>query len=180
MAITLITEDGTGISNANALITLAFLKSYLEDRGIDHSAYSDEQLKAGIVRGTDFVSESLPWMGYKLKDRGSSSPQALAWPRSFVYDKNGVDVANDEVIIEVQKATAEVSWYETQNPRAMQPSYIPHSRRKSVKVGPISVTYDTSSKAAAGARPILTAVGDLIGSFLKPGSSKLSGSSARR
>ena len=180
MSITLIDEDGTGLPNANALINLAYLKAYLDERGVDHSAYTDEQLKAGIVRGTDFMSESLPWMGFKLKYRGSSTPQSLAWPRSFVYDKNGVDVANDEVPVEVQKATAEVSWYETQNPRAMQPSYIPHSRRKSVKVGPISVTYDTSSKAAQGARPVLLAVGDLIGSFLKTGVSKLSGSAARR
>lgn len=178
---TLTVEDGTGLTNADALISLAYFKSYHDTRGNDYSAYADAALEQAIVRATDFMSESYCWAGFKLKERGhQDGEQALAWPRSYVVDRNGYSVANDEVPTEVQKATAEIALYEAGTPGGMQPTYTPHSRVKSEKVGPLAVEYDLSRGDAEGARPVLLAVRDLIGQFLAQGAgNRLTGSVVR-
>lgn len=179
MAITV--EDGTGKTDADALISLAWFKAYHDARGNDYSSYTDAALEQAIVRATDYLSESYNWAGYKLKERGhNDGEQALAWPRSYVVDRNGYSVANDEVPTEVQRATAEVALYEAGTPGGMQPTYTPHDRVKSEKVGPLSTEYDLGRRDAEGARPVLLAVRDLIGQFLKAGAgNRLAGSVVR-
>lgn len=179
MALTV--EDGTGLTTSDALISLAWLKSYHDARGNDYSAYSDTALEQAIVRATDYLSESFAWQGYKLHERGyAGGEQALAWPRTGVVDRNGYSVASDEVPSEVQKAAAEIALYEAGTPGGMQPVYTPHSRVKSERVGPLAVEYDLSRGDADGARPVLLVVRDLIGQFLAVGAgNRLSGSAVR-
>lgn len=179
MAITV--EDGTGKTDADAFISVAYLESYCDKRGKDYSSYSATEKEQAIVRATDFMSESFRWRGFKLKERGhADGEQALAWPRSYVWDRNGYSVANDEVPTEIEKATAEVAFYELGNVGAMQPAYTPHDRVKSEKVGPMSVEYDLSRRDAQGARPVLLMVRDLVGPFLDAGAGNVLAGSAVR
>lgn len=179
MAITV--ENGTGLTNADALISLVYFKEYHDARGNDYSAYADAALEKAIVRATDFMSESHHWAGYKLKERGhQDGEQALAWPRTYVVDRNGYSVDIDVVPTEVQKATAEVALYEAGTPGGMQPTYVAHDRVKSEKVGPLATEYDLSRKDAEGARPVLLIVRDLIGQFLAKGANnRLAGTAVR-
>lgn len=163
----IVVEDGTGLANADALISVAFLQSYADARGEDYSPYITAQQEQAIVRASDYISESFRWKGFKLKDRGNAAgEQALAWPRSWVTDRNDFPVDDDKVIVEVQKATAIVALYELANPGGMNPTFTPHDRVKMEKIGPIAVEYDLSRLDADGARPVLLAVLDLIGEFL--------------
>lgn len=177
----IVVEDGTGLTNADAFISVAFFKEYHDARGNDYSDYANAALEQAIVRATDFISESHHWAGYKVKERGHrDGEQALAWPRSYVVDRNGYSVANDEVPTEVQKATAEVAFYEAGTPGGMQPTYVAHDRVASEKVGPLSIEYDLSRRDAEGARPVLLIVRDLIGQFLARGAgNRLAGSAVR-
>lgn len=179
MAITV--EDGTGLTDADAFISVADLEAYCDARGKDHSTYSATEKEQAIVRATDYLSESFRWKGFKLKERGhSDGEQALAWPRTYVIDRNGYGVDSDVVPDEVEKATAEVAFFELGNVGAMQPSYTPHDRVRSERVGPISVEYDMSRTDAGGARPVLLIVRDLIGEFLDSASGSLiAGSTVR-
>lgn len=178
---TLVVEDGTGKTDANAFASLAYCKTYWTGRARTHDTFSDAVLEAAIIRATDHLSDGYRWRGYKLKERGHpDGEQALAWPRSYVWDRNGYSVAQDEVPAEIQKATAEIALYEAGSPNAMQPIYNPHGRVKSERVGELAVTYDMSRTDADGARPVLLAVRDLVSEFLEPGAgSMLSGGSFR-
>lgn len=176
----LVVEDGTGKTDADAFVTLAWFKAYCDKRGLDYSAYADAAIEQAIVRATDHLSEGYPWKGFKLKERGHiDGEQALAWPRSYVVDRNGYSVASDVVPSEVQKATVEIAFYELGNPFSMQPVYTPHERVKSERFGPVSFEYDLSSKDASGARPVLLAVRDLIGAFLDVRANRLAGKAVR-
>lgn len=173
-------EDGTGKTDADAFISEAYFDDYCDKRGLDYSSYNSTQKEQAIVRATDYLSESFPWKGFKLKERGHvDGEQALAWPRTYIEDKNGYAVASGEVPTEVQKATAEIAFYELGNPFAMQPTYVAHDRVKSERFGPVSFEYDLSSKDASGARPVLLAVRDLIGAFLDVRANRLAGRAVR-
>lgn len=179
MALTV--EDGTGLTGADAFISLVYFKAYADKRGRSYAAYTDTQIEQAIVRATDYMSESFNWAGFKLKERGNSDgEQALAWPRTYVADRNGYDLADDIVPSEVERATAEVALYEMANPNGMQPAYVAHDRVKMEKVASIAVQYDLSRTDAEGARPVLLIVRDLIGQFLdNRGGSRLSGRTMR-
>lgn len=179
MAITV--EDGTGKTTADAFISVAYAKSYFAARGRTYTGvYTDAQIETAIVRATDYLSESFRWAGFKVKGRNyPTGEQALAWPRTDVVDRDGYSVAYTTVPVEVQRATAEVAWYELANPGAMAATYTPHGRVKSRRVGPIAVEYDLGRRDASGARPVILAVRDLIGPFLKSGTSRIVGGAVR-
>lgn len=163
----IIVEDGTGLTNADALILVAFFQAYCDARGLDYSAYSNTQQEQAIVRSSDYMTFGFTWRGFKLKERGhADGEQALAWPRQYVWDRNGYNIEDNIVPVEVQKATAELTFYELANPSAMRTAYTPHSRVKREQVGPLLTEYDLGSRDAAGSRPVLLAVMDLIGEFL--------------
>ena len=53
MAITLVVEDGTGLSNANCYCDLAYLNAHAELLGEDLSSFNDEQKKSAIYVAAD-------------------------------------------------------------------------------------------------------------------------------
>ncbi len=179
MAITV--EDGTGLTTADAFISVAWWKAWATARGKAFSAYYDAEIERAIVRATDYVSESLTWAGYRLKERGTDGGmQALAWPRTLVYDRNGYVVASDSVPVEIQKATAEIVVAELAEPGVMAPVFKAQERVKREQFGPVSFEYDLSNTAASSARPVLLAVMDLVGEFLATGTgSSLVGEAVR-
>lgn len=74
---TIIVEDGTGITNANSYVTEAELSAFASARAVTLSAdYTTEQL---LILAMDYI-ESLKYKGYKVL-----STQALQWPRTQVY-----------------------------------------------------------------------------------------------
>lgn len=176
----IVVEDGTGLTNADALISVDYLESYCDARGKDYSSYTTAQEEQAIVRATDFMSESYTWQGFKLKERGhADGEQSLAWPRQYVIDRNGYSLASDSVPSEVQKATAELAFYELGNVGALQPVYTPSERVRMEKFGPVSFEYDMSRTDADAVRPVLLAVRDLIGQFIATGGSRLAGRAVR-
>jgi hypothetical protein len=178
MALTV--EDGTGLSGADAFVSLAYFKAYCDKRGKDYSSYADAVIEQAIVRATDYLSESVAWQGYRVKPRTDDAPQALSWPRHNVVDREGYVVAYDEVPEAIQRATCELAFYELGSPGGMQPVFTANERVKSEKVGPIAIEYDTSANGTSGARPVLLAVMDLVGEFTSnTGGSMLSGRAVR-
>lgn len=163
----LIVEDGTGVVDANALISLAWFKSWADERGKDYSEYSDTQIEQAIVRASEFLSESFRWKGYRLKERGDArGMQAMAFPRTNLTDYRGYSYASDEVPIEVEKATAEVVMVELAEPGTMQPRYDGNQRVKRERFGSVEFEYNLPGSGAEAARPVLLAVRDLIGDML--------------
>lgn len=170
----IVVEDGTGKTDANAFISIAYFKAYCDARGHDYSAYSDTLIEQGIVRATAFMSDSYKWAGERIKGRSAiGGGQGLAWPRWDVVDDDGYSVPADSVPDEIERATAEVTRRELATPGAMTPDYNPSLRVKSknVKAGPVSsaTEYDMSRTDAGSVRPVLLVVRDLIGPLLATG-----------
>lgn len=67
MATTLYTQNDDGdVANANSYISLAYFQSYHTQRGNAYVAYSDDQVKASIIRATDYLDTRFDFRGVKL------------------------------------------------------------------------------------------------------------------
>ncbi len=174
-------ENGEGLPDANAFVSLTYFKTYQIDHGRSTSDYTDPQMQSAIIRGTQYLSESFRWKGRRRNTRWQQNFQRLAWPRYGVFDHEGAWVRDDSIPRELQWATCEASWYELENPHGLQPAYTPHDRVKMEKAGPVSVTYETSRRDPAGSRPVLLIIYDLVGEFIDPyAGNQYSGHAIRR
>lgn len=83
MATSFIVEDGTGLDNANALLTVAEADQIMENYGAssDWSGASNEIKENGIREATRFINMQYSWKGWRVH-----TTQALQWPRSECYD----------------------------------------------------------------------------------------------
>jgi len=166
MALTV--EDGSGIPNSDALISVLDATAYHAARGNAAWAsvsYSEGDREAAIRRATAFLSNSFTWAGLRSHNRN----QALAWPRSGVVDQEGNGIDSDEIPIEVSDACAEIALRELVAPGAMNPDFTSSELVKREKVGQIEVEYALSSTNADAQRPVLLVVRDMVSQFLKAG-----------
>jgi hypothetical protein len=161
----LIVEDGSGMTNADAFISVAFADEYHTAMGNPTWTGEDTLKEAAIRRATAFLSNSYQWQGYKRQGR----PQSLAWPRVDVVDREGWGVAFDAVPIEIQKATAEIALRELVSPGSMNPDFLATDQVKREKVGQLEVEYLNANTSAQSARPVLLIVQDIIGPLLRAG-----------
>lgn len=106
MAITFIVEDGTGKSDANALITTAEADDIMANYGdsADWKAASDgdDGEKANAIRqATRYLNLHYSWYGYKTE-----ITQALQWPRFEMYDEDNNYVASNVIPNRIKEACA--------------------------------------------------------------------------
>lgn len=103
----IVTEDGTGKSDAESFIALATATQYHADRGNTAWAAlaSDALREQALRRATDYMEQTY---GQKWKGARSTDAQALSWPRYDVC-ANGFDVDSDVVPVAVQRACAELA-----------------------------------------------------------------------
>jgi len=162
---TLIVEDGTGLSNADALVSLDYCDAYHSDRGNSTWAGTDTVKEQAIRRASTFLSRGFRWKGRQLNGRA----QAFPWPRSGVVDDEGYAVAGDAVPDEIEKAVAEAALRELAEAGSLTPDYTPAERVKSERVDVISVTYDLSRTDAESVRPVMLIVNDLVSGLIEGG-----------
>jgi hypothetical protein len=127
-------EDGTGIEDANAFITVAFFKQYHADRGVLIASGGGDIEKA-IVRATDFMIARWVFVGHR-----NSSLQGLHWPASDAQYYDGRFAIG--VPIEVQQSCADYAKIELDSPGSLTitPTYDTSGANvtmKREKVGPI-------------------------------------------
>jgi hypothetical protein len=177
---TFVVEDGTGRTDANAFISVAYFEAYCDARGHNISAFSELQIEQGIVRASSYLSDSFHYKGWRVRGRNSSlGAQALSWPRSYVEDGDGYSVPSDEVPDEIERATAEVTRRELTTPGFMTPDVIPANQKILTEVAGIKWT-SLAMPGPQGAVPVLTVVRDIIGPLLDSGGGSLVQGSAVR
>jgi hypothetical protein len=176
MAVTLVVEDGTGRSDANALISLADFKSYHDGRGSSYSGFTDDVLNAAIVRASAFMLNAYVWDGLKVKGRAQTMP----FPRYALVDRDNWPVPPTEIPREIKSACAEIALYEATNPGGMNPTVVQSDKVRSEQVGAIRIEYANLFNNVSDSRPILMIVADMIWPFLATGQGNaLSGISQR-
>lgn len=98
-------EDGTGLSDANAYISVAFFKSYHDDRGSSYTVFAnDAAIEKGIVKASDFVDRR--WRGV-FRGIRKNTAQSKEFPRVNASYDDGRLISG--IVLELQEATAELA-----------------------------------------------------------------------
>jgi len=100
----LVVESGEGDLYADAYVSIAFTDTYHSDRGnLDWASVITSVKEEAIRNATEYLDATYGWIGYiKLQT------QALGWPRTFAYDKEGRDLS-DIVPLGVERACSELA-----------------------------------------------------------------------
>ena len=140
------TETGTGSSTADSYVTEAFCDDYFSAQNLV-TAWLNATAKnrqAAMRYATSWVDNhyGLQFVGLK-----SSSTQALEWPRSFAYDRDGYPITG--IPTALKKATAEVARRWLEDATQLDPDIAAGSNvtQDTVTVGPITI-----SKSYAGGK----------------------------
>jgi len=98
----LVVEDGTGLSDANVYVTLAFATEYHRLLGNDlwANATEDQQCVA-LLRATQYINTRWVFIGVRANE-----DQSVLFPRYSSANRDGTDTS-DTVPIEIQEACCE-------------------------------------------------------------------------
>lgn len=155
----IIVEDGTGLSTAESYISVADATTYFSARGdTTWAAISTDALREAYLRkATEYMTQVYRsrWEGVRYTET-----QALDWPREGVV-RDSWQVDTDEVPVEVQRACAELAL------KASAAELYADLTRGVVreKVGPIEVEYDKASPE----RVRYSAIDAMLQPYLKSG-----------
>lgn len=137
----IVTEDGTGLSNAQAYCDYAYFQAYVTERGITHS-HSQAQIEAALViAAKDWIDGQHTFIGEKLV-----STQALQFPRLF----SDTTTYPDAFPADIKLANAKAAWLQLQGLLLVDQSALSLSgavTSESKAVGPLSksVTYESGT-----------------------------------
>lgn len=112
-------EDGTGLSTANAYITVVEFKAHHTDRNVAavvESDFLDTEIQAGIINATDYIDKRF---GRRFRGWRTSRAQGLEWPRSDAYDDD--EYSLPDLPTQLKKATAEYALIALQLARNLAP-----------------------------------------------------------
>jgi len=163
-------EDGTSVTGADAFISLADAEALYLDRNGEAWSGTDPEKEAAIRRATAFV-DSLDFVGEPLNGRD----QALAFPRKNAFDRNGLEIPEDEVPKEVVTATGLLAFAESATPGILTPTVDRAGAVKSEQVGPIRVEFAGNPGTVSFNRQVVTGAMDLLGPLILGGNTKFVG-----
>jgi hypothetical protein len=136
-----------GSASANSYLTVSeadeiLASQFFTDEEID--PWNDVESKENaLMMATRILDENINWIGWP-----ASSLQALAWPRSSVYTRNGGLYSNLIVPDAVKRATAELARTMAVAKLGGTTSSTP-AGLKALKAGPVSLEFDTSAPVVA-------------------------------
>lgn len=168
-------EDGTGLDDADALISRDYFTTYASERGYATGSYNGDTAIDPAIRRASAYLNAFSWKGYKLNGRD----QTMSWPRTGVLDGEDQTVPSDEVPREVEQACAEAAWYEL-SVGPLSPSLVVTDRVKSKQIGPIRKEFFDVGSSPEAARPVVMKIRDLVQGLLAMGSNSLVGTAVRR
>lgn len=159
----LIVEDGSGLADAEAYVSVADATTYHTNMG-NSAAWAAVGVtavqEAMLRRATNYMRNRYygMWEGSAV-----ASTQRLDWPRSGVPTRDGGSaIASNIVPEDVKAACAELAL------KAFSADLMPDSSQavKREKVGPLEVEYDEFSPSS----PAYLAIDAMLAPFLLPGS----------
>ena len=131
----LVVEDGTGITNANAYVSVAEADSYFQARNNPSwSTRTTADKEKAILYATSFLDGVFYWLGHIKKFE-----QSLGWPRILVYDKDHRPIGSDSVPQRVKDAACELALEGLDKP--LSPSLARGGDVKRQKVASLEIEY---------------------------------------
>lgn len=140
MAITLVAEDGTGLTNANTYISLADADTYFEahvySSGWD--AASDANKNIALAMATRLLDAYFAFEGRKIGDT-----QALEFPRFEIKDRSGFLIQSTTIPQALKNVTAEYAQFLIASDRTADAT---GKGFKLLKAGSLTMQPDTGDK----------------------------------
>lgn len=155
MAISIIVEDGSNVTNANSFVTLAEVRAYAEQRGATVPA-NDDALGAMVINACDYLEAQ----ANRFQGDVSNEGQSLQWPRTGVYVGNSETELASNVIPKQLKSAQCATVLALNEGVDILPNYSASDFVVREKVGPIETEYADPSKV--GITPTLTNVEALL------------------
>lgn len=154
--------------------TLAGADTYNATRGrAEWADAPDQERAAALIRGSDYVDQRYRGQagacdGPRFPGRKAGGrAQEREWPRSGATDRDGNIILINEVPREVEQATYEAAYRELLQPGSLSPDYVPSEQVSREKVGPIEVSYATSTDGdGVPNRPVVTVIDEILGPVL--------------
>ena len=128
----LVVEDGTGLANAEAYLSVAAFRTFCANVGYSLGAATDAELEVKLRLGAEFVDSEFRYKGVRLLPG-----QAREFPRDGLVDWSGHEVTG--VPQRVVKANAELAFKAISGP--LYEDLDRGGQVVSESVGPISTTY---------------------------------------
>lgn len=98
-------EDGTCVLDANSYISLEEANQYQTNKNRqDWLALSDEEKKASLITGTQYIDKLYHWKGRRKYEN-----QELGFPRVMIRDRDGFEVRG--IPKKVKEAVCEAAYY---------------------------------------------------------------------
>lgn len=154
MALTIVATPGA--ANANSYLTLAEAVAYFEGRATAQEwedADSQEALLVMATRVLDAVlspgrqlilGDDCECSYYRIRPHWTGAPateaQALAWPRTGMYNRNGFAIASTVVPQDLKNAVAELAYQLAREDRTLDNDVAVKGIR-SVQAGSVSVSF---------------------------------------
>lgn len=141
MAVEFVVEDGTGKINSNSYMTVADFQQYWTNRGVDYTTTADATIQAWLINATEFIDNYYRFSG----EPSDYDTQALQWPRQYMRDAKGAEVASNTIPQALKDATARIAQQAKTNTDLFTQV---NNGIKSKRVGPLAVTYSDGYKAS--------------------------------
>lgn len=99
-------EDGSGVADANAYISVAYGDTHHGDRGnTAWNDFTDPDKQAGIIRASEYIDKRF---GKRFVGLRKTKGQGLEWPRIDAFDLDGYLLSGvDDLPRNLEKACAE-------------------------------------------------------------------------
>lgn len=161
----IIVEDGSGLTNADAYVSVADADAYIAkvSGSASWTAASTSAKELAIRQGTAYLDNRYRsrWRGRRMHDT-----QALAWPRAYAVDDDGYGVESDIVPSKVKDATAEAALRAlagTLMADLTNPGTVSRTRKK---VGPLET--ETEYVGGNSPVPVYRVIDALLKSLITP------------
>lgn len=157
----LVTEDGSGLANAESYISAGYVDSYLDLRGNTlWVTLTETQKEAALRRATDYIEQVY---GPRFAGYPMTSTQALSWPRDLAPRPMAITSTscywpNNAVPSPLQKATAELAFKAAAGELAADVG----QQIKREKVGPIETEYMDGSSSVVRYRVVENLIAPLL------------------
>tara|TARA_Y100000310_G_scaffold160700_1_gene160534 strand:- start:1261 stop:1764 length:504 start_codon:yes stop_codon:yes gene_type:complete len=141
MPITLVVEDGTGLSTANTYISLADAETYFEGRLniTDWDGATDANKNIALAMSAALLDDYFKFEGHK-----TTQEQALSWPRYDIHI-DGFHIPSTTIPQRLKDACAEYAMWLLRSDRTAEEDSVGF---KSLKAGSLSMEIDPNDRAA--------------------------------
>lgn len=135
MSVSVITENGSGLTNATTYLSVAEFRNYAAQNGVTstYSSIADSTIGTWVNDATEYID-----LNYCFGGTTYTTTQALEVPRSNWYDRNGNDIEGT-VPDQLKKAVYKLSTERQGSSPSADTTSVTGISSKTV--GPVSISY---------------------------------------